>query len=53
MSEMWDFLLSRGLTEQTLQVVTSINGYRMDVLEDILYVHTGYRSMDQMIEAGE
>lgn len=48
MSEAWDTLLSLGVSEQTLQIVTSINGYTMDTLEDILYAHTGYRTFEQL-----
>ena len=47
-TEMWDILERLGVTEQTLQIVTSINGYSAETLEDILYVHTGYRSFDQL-----
>lgn len=44
----WDLLIEQGVSEQTLQIVTSINGYSMDTLEDVLYAHTGYRSFDQL-----
>lgn len=46
--DMWDQLIELGVSEQTLQIVTSINGYRGEVLEDVLYAHTGYRSFDQL-----
>lgn len=46
-SEMWDALENLGVSEQTLQIITSINGYRKDVLLDVLYAHTGYRSFNQ------
>ena len=47
--EMWDYLIETGLvTEQTLQVVTSINGYSKDTLESVLYAVAGYRSFDQL-----
>jgi hypothetical protein len=46
--EMWDELIRRGVSEQTLQIVTSINGYSRETLEDVLYAHTGYRSFDQL-----
>lgn len=49
--EMWDELLNLGVSEQTLQIVTNINGYRTDTLEDILYAHTGFRNFDQIEEA--
>lgn len=48
MDDAWDTLMALGVSEQTLQIVTSINGYTMDTLTDILYAHTGYRSFDQL-----
>jgi hypothetical protein len=44
----WDKLLDLGVSEETLQVVTDINGYRLDVLEDVLYATQGYHSFDQL-----
>lgn len=46
--EMWDDLMELGVSEQTLQIVTSINGYNAETLCDVLYAHTGYRSFDQL-----
>lgn len=48
LDQMWDTLMSLGVSEQTLQIVTSINGYSMDTLTDVLYAHTGYRSFEQL-----
>lgn len=48
--EMWDELLALGVSEQTLQIVTNINGYSTETLCDVLYAHTGYRSFDQLEE---
>lgn len=48
--EMWDILLELGVEEETLQVVTSINGYNEKSMEDILYVKFGYHSFDQLGE---
>ena len=47
-NEMWDTLLEMGVSEQTLQVVTDINGYNEQSMKDILYVVTGYRDFDQL-----
>ena len=44
----WDTLLDLGVSEQTLQIVTAINGYTIETLMDILYAHTGYRSFEQL-----
>ena len=42
----WELLLEMGISEQTLQIVTSINGYNMEAMTDILYAHTGKRSFE-------
>lgn len=48
MSEMWNTLLEMGVEEQTLDIVTDINGYSKETLEDVLYAFSGYRSFDQL-----
>lgn len=45
---MWDTLLNLGVSEQTLQVVTDINGYNEQAMKDILYSFTGYNDFDQL-----
>lgn len=45
--EMWDKLIEMGVSEETLQIVTDINGYNQQTMEDILYAKFGYRSFDQ------
>ena len=44
----WDRLMDLGVSEQTLTIVTSINGYSAKTMRDILYAHTGMRSFDQL-----
>lgn len=46
--EMWDMLLELGVEEEVLRVVTAINGYNEESMEDILYVKFGYHSFDQL-----
>ena len=46
--EIWDTLIDLGVCEQTLQIVTDINGYSKKTLLDILYAHTGLRNFEQM-----
>ena len=46
--EMWDTLLDLGVSEQTLQVVTDINGYNEQSMRDILYSVTGYNDFNQL-----
>lgn len=48
LSEMWERLSELGVSEQTLQIVTDINGYNKKTMRDILYVHTGYNDFDQL-----
>lgn len=46
----WDYLIdSCNVSEDTLKIVTSINGYSLDTLQDVLYAVTGYRSFEQVI----
>lgn len=45
---MWDALLELGVSEETLQIVTAINGYNKETMFDILYAATGYRNFDQI-----
>lgn len=47
-NEMWERLENLGVCEQTLQIVTDINGYSEESLLDILYAFTGYRKFDQL-----
>ena len=45
----WDYLIDHEIaTEDELKLITSINGYNMEALNDVLYSRTGYRSIDQM-----
>lgn len=46
--QMWDILLEEfGVSEETLRIVTDINGCSEETMEDILYTVSGYRSFDQ------
>lgn len=47
--ELHDFLIETNIcTEEEIALVTSINGSSLDTYEQMLYVRTGYRSLDQM-----
>ena len=51
-TQLWDYMLNNGIaSEETLQVVTNINGYNLETLEDVLYATTGYRSLKQLQES--
>ena len=50
--QMWDYLLTfNGVSEETLQIITNINGYSRETLNDVLYAVTSYRSFKQYMEA--
>ena len=48
---MYELMLEYDIaSEETLRIVTSINGNTVETLNDILYVVTGYRSWEQYEE---
>ena len=48
LDQMWEYLMDAcGVSEETLQVVTDINGYNEQSMLDILYSRTGYRNFEQ------
>ena len=50
-NELWEYLLDTlTATEEDIQLVTSIIGNNLEALESILYVRTGYRSLEQIQE---
>lgn len=47
----WDAIIEYGIaTKEELELVTSINGYNEDTLNDVVYVRTGYRNIEQLLE---
>ena len=44
----WDILLDNGVSEETLQTVTDINGYNMEAMTDILYSRFGYNDFEEI-----
>ena len=49
--EIWNYLVEHEIaTEEEIQLVTSINGYSEEALNDILFVRTGYRDIEQAQE---
>ena len=46
--EMWDSLVNaHGVSVETLQIVTTINGYNQKTMEDVLYAVAALRSLDR------
>ena len=47
----WDYLVETGIaTEQELGLITDINGYSIEALNDIIYVRTAYQDAEQLQE---
>lgn len=50
LNEIYDYLVSTGIaTEEEIQLVTDINGWNEEALNDIVYARTGYRDMKQYL----
>ena len=44
----YDFIVKYEIaTEQEIDLVTSINGYNVETLNDIIYARSGYHDMEQ------
>ena len=51
LEKLWDLIINYELaTDQSLQLVTRLNGYTLETMEDVLYALTGYRSYEQFME---
>ncbi len=49
--KMNDFLVENGYClQESIDIVTSINGYNEETFKDILYAVSGYRDFDQIEE---
>jgi hypothetical protein len=49
-NELWAELVDRDLfTDRELQLLTNINGFSIETLNDALYSRYGYRDYDQMM----
>ena len=50
--QIWDAIIENGIaTEDELQLVTNIIGYTEEALNDVIYSKTGYRDIEQYLEA--
>ena len=48
-NEVWDLLIGYEVaTQKELELVTCINGYNIDALNDIIYARTGYQNIEQL-----
>lgn len=49
--QVWQLLLDYDIaTENELNLVTNINGYKIESLESIIYARTGLNSVDQLLD---
>lgn len=49
--DVWSILVDYEIaTEEELKLVTDINGYNMETLNDVIYVRSAYRDIEQLIE---
>ena len=49
--QVWDLLYQYDIaTESELRLVTTINGYNIDSLNDIIYARTGLRDIEQLLD---
>lgn len=47
-NEYYSYLIDQGIaTESELDLITSINGWSIETLNDVLYERTGYRTYEQ------
>lgn len=50
-SNLWDYIVSNGIaTEKELILITGINGYNVETLNDVIFQRTGYRTVEQIKE---
>lgn len=50
-SELWDLIIGYEIaTKEELSLITNINGYSVETLNDVIYARTGYRDVEQFLE---
>ena len=51
LEEYYNYLINYELvSNETLDIITSINGYNEETLDDVLYCVSGYRDIEQYLE---
>ena len=51
LDKLWDFITVNEIaTDDEIRLVTNINGYNEETLNDIIYVCIGYRDYEQCVE---
>lgn len=50
-NEIYSYMIDYGLvSEEALNIITNINGYNEDTLNDVLYCVSGYHDIKQYLE---
>lgn len=50
-NEIWNMIVEYGIaTDEELQLLTCINGYTEEALNDVIYVRTGFHDIEQFLE---
>lgn len=50
-NEIYNYMIDYGLvSEETLNIITNINGYEEDTLNDVLYCVSGYHDIEQYLQ---
>lgn len=51
LDQLWDLFIDCNIcSEESLQLVTNINGYNYEAFKDILYATMGLRNLEQLVE---
>lgn len=54
LDNLWAIIVDEGIaTEAELQLVTCINGYTEETLNDVIDVRTGYHTIEQYLDCNE
>jgi hypothetical protein len=49
--QIWDMMIECGIaTQEELELVTCINGYTIETLDDIYFARTGYRDSKDLLD---
>ena len=53
-NDVWGLLIDGGyFTDDELQLITNINGYTIEALNDCIYARYGFRSYEQMTDGDD
>ena len=51
LDKLWDFIVNNSIaTTEEIKLVTDINGFKEETLNDIIYARTGYRDYEQCVD---